>query len=153
MSPRRTLEPRTFPRRSAQGGFTLVEVVVSMLLLGLITAMCIPAFLTGRKADGRAERRTAASGAIRRVAEELKGYVTADPSLANGPGTGVDGWNLPGDQSGRRALEAGEHPLNPALWADSLAPFSGRLSYTVSLRATPSGPQPDVTFLVSWEEP
>lgn len=136
-----------------RSGSTLVEVIIAMLLIGLMSAMCMPAFLTGRMSEGRSDRRVAAADAVRCLAEELKGYVAADPSLANGPGTGIDGWVLPGDRSGMRALESGTHTLDPVLWAGPLAPFGGRLSYTVTVRATPSGPQPDVAFLVSWQEP
>jgi len=145
-------------RRSiaSRAGFTLLEVVVAMLLIGIMSVMCMPAFLTGRMADGRANRSVAAADAVRRLAEELKLYVTADPALANGPGTGVDGWFLPGDTSGLRALESGVHNLDlahQASWAAPIAPLGGALSYTVAVRSTPAGPQPTVTFLVSWQEP
>lgn len=140
-------------KRRRDAGFTLVEVTISMLFIGIMTAVCMPTFLTVSMAEGRASRRSAAADAVHRVAEELKRYVTADRSLANGPGTGFDGWLLPGDQSGMPALAPGEHILNPALWAAPLASSGAALSYTVAVRATPNGPQPDVTFRVSWQEP
>lgn len=124
-----------------------------MLLIGQMTAMCMPVFLTERAAAGLTERRAAAADAVRRLAEELSPYVTADPALAAGPGKGFDGWSLPGDLSGKRALEAGEHGLDPAAWSAALIPYGGVLSYTVAVRETPSGPQPDVSFRVTWEEP
>ena len=52
-----------------------------------------------------------------------------------------------------RALAPGRHALDTALWAAPLAPFRGALSYTVAVRAIPSGPQLDVVFLVDWQEP
>lgn len=140
-------------RPSAEHGFTLIEVVVSMLILGLMSVMVMPVFLTGRMSVGRSGRRATAADAVHRVAEELKGYVTAETSLVNGPGTGIDGWFLPGDRSGRRALERGAHDLDPAMWAGPLVPYQGAISYEVTVRDTPSGPQPDVSFRVSWAEP
>lgn len=134
-------------------GTSLVEVVVAMLIVGLLSALCMPIFLTGRLSEGRAERRAAAADVAHRLSEELKAYVTADPSLAPGPGGGVDGWSLPGDTSGRRALAAGPHPLNSALWAGRLAEFRPNISYTVEVRRSPSGPQPDVVIQVEWQEP
>lgn len=145
--------PRSKKHGCGRRGTTLVEVVVSTLLIGMMTAMCMPVFLTGRMSVGRADRRAAAADAVHGVAEALKGYVTADLSLANGPGTGFDGWSLPGDLSGRRALESGDHALDSAMWAAPLASYGGVLSYSVAIRATPSGPQPDVSFRVSWVEP
>lgn len=124
-----------------------------MLLIGIVSALSLPSFLSGSMSVGRFERRTAAVDAARRVAEELKQYVTADRSLVNGPGAGLDGWSLPGDLSGSWALAEGSHPLDSAVWAAPLAAYGGTLSYTVAVRNTPSGPQPDVTFRVDWAEP
>lgn len=134
-------------------GSSLIEVVISMLLIGMMSAMVMPVFLSGRMSGGRSTRRVAAADAIRRVEEELRGYVTADRSVAGGPGTGPDGWSLPGDRSGRWALAPGQHALDSAVWAAALVPYQGEVSYTVSVRFTPSGPQPDVVFRAFWAEP
>jgi prepilin-type N-terminal cleavage/methylation domain-containing protein len=134
-------------------GHTLVEVVIAMLLIAIMTTLVLPTFLTGRISAGRSERRDAAADAVHRLSEELKNYVTADRSLVNGSGTGPDGWSLPGDRSGNWALAPGLHDLDPAVWAAPLAPYQGALSYTVAVRATPSGPEPRVNFRVNWQEP
>lgn len=136
-------------------GFTLVEVVVASLLLLVITVPIMSAALGGRSLTARTNRRLAAAGAMRRVSEELKAYVVADASLAQGPGSGGDGWALPGDQSGLRALAAGHHELTPSVFLPSLAgaPYNAVLAYDVAVRQTPQGPQPDVVFDASWSEP
>lgn len=139
--------------RRLDRGHTLIEVVVSMLLIAVMAALSMPAFLTGRMSEGRSQRRDAAADAVQRLSQELKNYVTADRSIVNGPGAGADGWSLPGDRSNTWALAAGQHDLDPALWAAALTPFQGTISYAVTVRATPSGPEPTVTFQVGWQEP
>lgn len=134
-------------------GHTLIEVVVSMLLISVMAALSMPAFVTGRMAEGRSQRRDAAADAVQRLSEELKNYVTADRTIVDGPGTGADGWSLPGDLSRNWALAPGQHALDPAQWAAALTPFQGSISYTVTVRNTPSGPEPSVAFRVGWEEP
>ncbi|MFI5344809.1 MAG: prepilin-type N-terminal cleavage/methylation domain-containing protein [Elusimicrobiota bacterium] len=136
-------------------GSSLVEVVISILLLALMATPIMSVALSGHMAAGRADRRVAAAAAVRRVSEHLKAYVTADRTVARGPGDGEDGWHLPGDGSvARGALDPGHHELDPGLWLPStLKPYSGTISYDVTRRMTPSGLEPDVSFSVSWNEP
>jgi hypothetical protein len=136
-----------------QKGSTLMEVVISILLLAMLTTPIMSVALSGRMASGRADRRIAAAASIRRLSESLKAYLTADRALARGPGAGLDGWSLPGDLSLLPAFEPGRHELDPSVWAPALAPFSARVFYTVAARPTALGPQPDVTFSVEWKEP
>lgn len=130
-----------------------MEVIVSILLLAMMATPIMSVALSGRMASGRADRRIAAAAAIRRVSEHLKAYVTADATLARGPGDGDDGWRLPGDSSKLPALGPGHHELEPARWSPALETYSGRISYDVEVRSTPSGAQPSVSFSVSWTEP
>jgi type II secretory pathway pseudopilin PulG len=136
-------------------GTTLIEVVVSILLLAMMAAPIMSVVLNGAMISGRTQRRMAAALAVRRVSEHLKAYVTADRSVALGPGIGSDGWNLPGDASGLAALQGGHHALSAALWLQPLEPkpYLGVISYDVTNRMTPSGPEPDVRFAISWTEP
>lgn len=135
-------------------GSTLAEVVVAVLIVAMMAGPIMSVALTSTMSSGRGARRVQAASDLRRVSEHLKAYVTADRSVAPGPGVGPDGWALPGDSSGLGALEPGHHELAPARWAPDLAPYKGTISYDVALATrTPSGPQPDVTFSVSWEEP
>src|SRR4051812_43834760 len=108
----------------------MVEVVVAILLIAMMTGPMMSVALTSRMSVGRTDRRMAASICAKRVSEALKAYVTADRSLAFGPGMGADGWSLPGDQAGGYALGAGLHDLDSALWLQPLASYQGRISYT-----------------------
>lgn len=143
------------PKRANQDGNTLVEVVIAVLLIAVMTGPMLSVALSGRMNMGRSDRRLAAAAAVRGLAEALKAYVVADPTLAAGPGVGVNGWGLPGDNMNGTlaALDAGHHALSPAQWLASLQAFNGRISYDVAIRSTPSGPQPDVAFSVAWDEP
>ncbi|HEX4047479.1 MAG TPA: hypothetical protein VH309_06575 [Elusimicrobiota bacterium] len=136
-------------------GSSLIEVIISVLLVAMIAVPIMSTALNGAMTAGRTQRRMEAAAAVRRLSESLKAYVTADRTVAPGPGTGADGWVLPGDSSGRGALESGHHPLSAELWLAPLAPqpYSGTISYDVNARATPEGPEPDVSFAVSWTEP
>ena len=62
---------------------------------------------------------------------------------------------MPGDASGLAALEGGHHALSAALWLQPLEPkpYLGAISYDVTSRMTPLGPEPDVRFAISWTEP
>ncbi len=130
----------------------MVEICVSVLLVAMMAAPIMSTVLTSSMSSLKSDRRMSASAAVRGVSEHLKAFVTADPSLARGSGGGVDGWSLPGDTSELSALEAGHHELDPARWAPGLVGCGGRISYDVTVRATPSGPEPTVTFTVSWNE-
>ena len=137
--------------KKTRGGTTLIEIVISSLILGLACAAVMPVFLTSSISVARVDRRQAAVDSIRRLTEELKGYVAADRSSITGPGAGSSGWDLPGDKSGKWALEGGRHELDPKMWCAFLADCGGTMSYTVTVRATPSGPQPDVSVTVDWD--
>ncbi|MBI3564819.1 MAG: hypothetical protein HY079_06455 [Elusimicrobia bacterium] len=134
-------------------GTSLAEVVIAILIVAMMAVPIMSVALTGTLASGRGARRVAAASAVRRVSENLKAYVTADPAAATGPGEGLDGWTLPGDLSGARALAPGHHDLASARWAPELAAYRGAISYDVSLATTTAGPQPNVLFHVSWEDP
>ncbi len=141
-------------RLKSRSGHTLVEVVIASLLIGMMTVPIMATVYNGRRLTERTTRRVQAAAHVRRLTEALKPYVVADKSLAQGPGTGALGWNLPGDTSPLTALAAGRHDLDPEVWLPDMhaAPLNGRISYDVAVRLTPQGPQPDVTVQVAWDE-
>ena len=141
------------PHRPSEQGYTLVEVVIATLIIAMMAGPMMSVALTGRMSVGRTDRRVAAAASVRRLSETLKAFVTADRTLALGPGSGADGWTLPGDDSGAYALAAGHHALQVSQWAPALAAYQGAIAYDVAVRSTPSGPQPDVTFSIAWSEP
>ncbi|MFI5346550.1 MAG: prepilin-type N-terminal cleavage/methylation domain-containing protein [Elusimicrobiota bacterium] len=134
-------------------GYTLVEVVIAMLLVLIAVSAIMGTVITGRQSAGRTVRRAQAAQAVRRVAEALKVYRTADTSAVPGPGVGANGWGMPGDACACGAFQTGSHDLSPAIWAPELAAQGGRVSYTVTAQDTALGPQPSVDFHVTWTEP
>lgn len=130
----------------------MVEICVSVLLVAMMSAPIMSTVLTASMSSRKADRRISAAAAVRGVSEHLKAFVTADRSLVRGPGAGGDGWHLPGDQSGLAALEAGRHELDPVRWAPGLVSCRGQISYDVRVRQTRTGPEPTVTFSVSWSD-
>lgn len=124
-----------------------------MLLVLIASSAILGTVLTGRQSEGRTVRRSSAAQAVRRVAETLKVYQTADTAVARGPGNAPNGWGLPGDACGCVAFQNGVHNLDSAVWAPDLVPQGGAISYTVTTAATALGPQPTVAFDVTWTEP
>lgn len=136
-----------------EDGYTLVEVVIAMLLVLIASSAIMGTALTGRQSAGRTVRRAQAAQAVRRVAEALKVYRTANTAVAPGPGGAPNGWGLPGDACGCAAFQNGAHNLSSAVWAADLAAQGGKISYTVTTAATALGPQPTIAFNVTWTEP
>lgn len=139
--------------RDPAAGSSLVEVVVAMLLVLIASSAIMGVVLTGRQSTGRTVRRAQAAQAVRRVAEALKVYETADTTAATGPGNAPNGWGLPGDACGCAAFQNGLHSLDSAVWAPDLAAQGGAVAYTVTTAATALGPRPTVAFDVTWTEP
>jgi len=148
---RKTLHCGAARFKKKRGGTTLMEIVIAVLVLGMTAAAVMPVFLTSAMSTKRVDRRQAAVDCIRRLTEELKGYVAADHINVTGPGGGTNGWYLPGDTSGKWALQEGAHSLDPRVWCPSLADCAVAVSYTVTVRYTMSGPQPDVSVTVDWD--
>lgn len=73
--------------------FSLLEIVIAMLIIGLVVAGLFGLFVTSHGFIGNAGRRLQAIQYARRVAETLKVYVSADPNTPAGAGT-VDGHAL-----------------------------------------------------------
>lgn len=136
-------------------GFTLVEVLVGIVLVAVVVVSSMGVAVTSTGNAGRMDRRREAAQRVRALSDALRGYVTADPSLAAGPGDGPDGWRLPGDACACAALAAGRHELDPGYWLGSLAaaPYGGTIAYTVTYDVAAAGAQPTVAFDVAWSEP
>lgn len=67
-------------------GFTLLEIIISMLILSMVTAGIFGLFVTSSKYIVEAGHRLQAINYARQVAENLKIYVTADTTTPIPPG-------------------------------------------------------------------
>lgn len=82
-------------KSGAQGGFTLIELVVVIVILGILAATAIPRF-TDLSADARVAKMQAAAGAVRAGsamyhAQWLVSGSPADGTTVNMEGVGVRG--------------------------------------------------------------
>ncbi|MEA3560842.1 MAG: prepilin-type N-terminal cleavage/methylation domain-containing protein [Candidatus Omnitrophota bacterium] len=117
-------------------GFSLVEVIVALIVLGLAASGMMAPFIMGRENVNLASRRIDALNlAIERI-EDLKGKV-----------------GIPGITPGRIApdeLAAGAHGPNPV--GGDLAAFGGQRKYTIQDNIAGTNLK-QVTLTVTWNEP
>lgn len=133
-------------------GFTLVEVLIATLLLAVGVAGVFSVTLSARVQSKRHAGRDKINQYGRRLQEELKSYVTADPSnLQGAPG---NSWRHPNDTCGQPALsDACTHDVTSMLPAElKSAPFNAKLTYQVSTVAKTGGLK-KVEITMTWDDP
>lgn len=89
LSPRRPLSPRRYPLVPAPGGFTLIEILVVVVILGILAAIVVP-----RVMDRPGEAR------ITRAKQDIQGVVTALSMYK------LDNFRYPSNEQGLEALTA-----------------------------------------------
>lgn len=102
--------------RGASGGFSLVELIVTMVVLAITVAVSVPMF-TGMVNNGRlvsnanelvAAMQTARSEAIRRNVRTILCHSADGATCSAAPGTGWRGWVVFTDADNNNAVSAGE---------------------------------------------
>ncbi len=150
------MKRRLLRRKIKNGGFTLVEVVIAMLLTAIIVSGVFSLALTIRSGNVQTDRKLIADQYARQLTSMLKSYVTADctgnpatTAMAPLNASGVHSWSLsnvegPGglisDSCGAScyALESGYHVLTnfipPAASNAELnsgSPYNAKICYNV----------------------
>ncbi|MEK7720802.1 MAG: hypothetical protein AAB359_00265 [Elusimicrobiota bacterium] len=92
-------------RTRKRPGQTLLEVTMATLIAAITTMAVFSVILSTYVSDARADKRDAASMALRRAQDTLKSYVSAEPANATyvpSSTSGIGRW--PADSSGSWAL-------------------------------------------------
>jgi len=154
----------------ATKGFTLIEVVVSVLITAVLVSSVFSVSLTSKRSNVRADRRLIAAQATRSLTSTLQSFVTADytsgqvvgaGAVVLGPSAGVNGtWALNSDTNGSGyALSDGSHTLQnvaPQYMPSWMAapPYNGQIIYYVQHMGGAADEQtPWVNVTVTWTEP
>ncbi len=150
-------------RLAARKGFTLIEVVVSMLLSAVMISAVFSVALSSKQTSARSDRRLAAAQAAQSMMQRLKNYVTSDPAsiaiLGPTPRPGAASWYLNNPPSvvdslgDVYALQPGTHIITGTatdVIPTALAAYGGKVTYVVA--AAPNS-QLTITVSASWNEP
>lgn len=158
----------------ATTGFSLVEVVISILLTAVIVATVFGISLSSKTGDVKAERKLRGAVGTRQVSAMLRNYITGDATVPLGPGDGGN-WSMTIPSKGIQdhfgtypcagarndyALAPGDHCLTGVLGAFENPPFNARVWYHVEDAAVvnpvpgcPGCMLPSVTITASWVDP
>lgn len=158
--------------KSREGGYTLAEVIISMLLVAMMVGAVYRLALTSMQSGNKIDRKVFANQAERHLSEQLRQYVTADSTtnLIAGPngGTGATAWYMQGSASPQGggvtvidslgavyALASGTHNLHNYLpqWFEA-APYNATAQYVVTPQAgLGNGTPVNINVTVIWTEP
>lgn len=139
---------------SDERGSILAEALIAALLMGIAVSSVVGGLLSASRSGGRSANRERAAMCTQQLLNELKNYVTADPSpRPEAPGFPAGTWNLPGDPCGCWALQEGVHDATALLPADFRSRAGASMRYTVSVVDVSGEPLRRVQVSVSWQEP
>lgn len=147
---------RTGMRPKTSKGAVMVELVVAAILVAVAVTAMTSVVLQGSGHRGKMQRRERGMLHAGQLLNDLKNYVTADPSAATQGSAPNQCWNLrPGGMTspcpGGWALSPGQHDASFMLPAELRnAPINATLTYNVTVGGTGNRA---VTVDFNWSEP
>jgi type II secretory pathway pseudopilin PulG len=145
-------------------GYTLVELVISMFVTGIVVAAVLSVALSSKKGSGKHDRKLIASELSRGLTTMLRTYVTADPTttIIPGPGSGLNRWSMDSPPINDLscvdcyALSPGSHPLSGFLpgWFEA-SPYNAQITYFVAYPqaySVANGTVPLVNVTLNWTD-
>src|SRR3954451_1738511 len=115
----------TVIRRTNRGGFTLVEILIVVIILGILAAIVIPQF-TSASQDARKNSLTSQLQTLRSQIELYKlQHLDALPTTLVGGSPAWDQLTNRTDNAGNIGTVAATFPFGPYLQADPVNPLNG----------------------------
>lgn len=143
--------PKMGPGVRAKAGYTLLEIMISVLITSIMVTSVMTVALTAKQGGGKADRKMIAAEAVRELQSRLRNYARDQTGDTNGIAAPGGSWMMPGDSCGgcTYAMQPGTHTITGILpgWFEA-APYSGTLKYIVQ-----AGSPPRVEFAVDWVDP